>query len=59
MSKSAQVLRWLAVLPGAFGCVVLASMLIHLVALLIEVFGRATGDAAIMRPFQTGGYAAR
>ena len=45
--KVIQVLRWIAVLPGSFLCVVLAAFPIHWVVMLIQMFGRSGEDATI------------
>ena len=47
MSKPVQVLRWLAVLPGAFLCVFLVTFPIHWAVMLIQILGRSDNDAFI------------
>ena len=45
MSKTVQVLRWLAVLPGALLCALIVNFPIHWVVMLIQHFGSISIDA--------------
>lgn len=47
MSKPVQVLRWLAVLPGAFLCVLLVAFPIHWAVELMQLFGRSNDDSFV------------
>ena len=47
MSVAIQVLRWLAVLPGAFLCALLVTFPIHWVVMLIQLFGDSGDDAVV------------
>jgi len=47
ISKPVQILRWFAVLPGAFLCALVVEFPIHWVVMLIQLFGGSNDDSVI------------